>query len=759
MAHYHYRWHHQQPNKSFGDLGIHYHCDYCLCWVCNIRFGENGCKCMDHKLAAPSAPNGQNLWPILRDDTSNLVMKVPTNEYDLWWTKSVTLDSKSLDLRCLEVPDAWLNTYLADSCDGSVCHLFRALPAYGQGSGCKQSKSLLNFVKLLCPEGRVTKAMIGNHYKPFEHPQNGIFVTLQYQQAVKTLTVCAYVRKENDFCVKLPSGTAAGFLEHSLVTLPSAAEMPTPLPAATDGSALVAHQLQLLQSMWENETLSIASRLWYEADAQGIQMAKISDFFARQRQINHVLDSGIAGGVVSMPVCSGKSRVVAALLALNPVTKTLIIIKNDHAAWHWINECKMYGIDCQHITNAETECTSNTCVVTWNVVASSGRSWFVDRVVYDDFLRYMVRVSPVVATCVWALTTPKQLMDGKRKYSSIVRFLFTSTIQHQPDYEEKTRSLLSGGFIARICNGGCDADAFADQLARDVQPLLTLTRVTTHMVREQEKQTIVYEPTQTWAAEYREYIDLMKRNRVEISEKMLGAIAGNNNVYYDALFSQSQPTLPVDIGMCSICADDMKGPVMLPCNHFMCHTCVMRWVAEQFQKLQTPTCPLCRTGFAVENVVDCRPARPVDENPIVLNKNANKIDCVVQTCLQRLRIPRARILLLSRFLFVRKSLLSRLQELHLDCLVTSDINTFFNSRSDKKEEDASAILIASPLELLQLRIMGQANVVIFSEPCVEKAMAKTICKHLTSLDSQHEVSVLTIVTNGTHEIELCNSAE
>jgi Ring finger domain len=754
MTHYHYRWHHQEPGQTFGDIGIHNHCDYCLCYVCNIRFGENGCKSLDHKLAAPSAPNGQNLWPVLRDDVSNLALKVPAENYNLWWTKSFTLDdARSLNLRCPEVPDVMLNAYLADGCDGSVCHLFGVIPRFGQGSGCKQSKSLLDFVKLLCPEGRVTKAMIGNGYKPFDHPENGIFVTLQYEQVAKKLTVRAYVKKEGYFCSKLPAGTSAGFTEHGLVTLPAVSVTPPVLSTGVDGSVLVSHQLHLLQNMCDNETLGIRSRLWHETDAQGIQMSKVSEFFVRQCQTEHILDSGIAGGVVSMPVCSGKSRVVAALLASRREQKTLIVIKSDHAAWHWINECKMFGIDCQHISNKEIICTSNTCVVTWNVVAESGRTWFADRVVYDDFLRFIVGVSPIAAACVWALTTPEQMLDGKRKYSSIIRFLFTTTIKHVSSYAT-SGNVLAGGMIARICAAGCEPDAFADKLAKDVQPILTLTRSTAHVVREQERQTIIYKPSPTWAAEYREHTDSMKRNHVHVSERMMGAVAGNNDVFFDKVYPPDLPTLPPDIDTCCICTDGFDRPCRLPCGHFTCYVCVMKWVAEQFQKQTAPTCPLCRTGFSCENLVQCRPER---SGPILLNRNINKLNCVVETCLQRLRFPRARILLLSRFPQVRKTLISKLQEHQFNCLVTSDINTFFSSRN--RDDTTGAVLVASPAELLKLRITGQANVVIFAEPCVEKALAKAICKQVTSLDSQHEVSVLTIVTSGTYEEELCNSAE
>lgn len=683
-------------------------------------------------------------------------MIVPASNYDLWWEKSIPLTTRALNLRCLEVPDAILNTYLAEECDGAVCHLFHELPVFGQGSGCKQSKSLLNLIKLLSPRDRVSKAMIGNQHKPFMPPTNGIFVTLQYDQLTKIITAKAYIAKEN-FCTKLCPGTVAGLAEQDVISLDAHDAIQHPPPQlqlrALDGSQLVPHQTQLLQSMWQNECSTLAPLLWFPQDDKEMQVSKICDIAVRMQP---PMDSGISGGVVSMPICSGKSRVVAALthLLFDANKKTLIVIKSDYAAWHWINEFSVYGINCEFITDANTPCTSSVCVATWNTIQTSNRPWFVHRVVYDDLLRYASKCSPIVATCVWGLVTPDQLHDGKRKFSSIIRFMFSATVQHQ----QKSECLLAGGIIARICT--C-ADAEAEHLARDLQPILILKRSSTQIIREQEKQTIVFEPTHAWAAEYRACRELIERSRAQIPEKMMGTIAGNSHLYFDSLFSQ--PSLPEDYDSCSICssvAAEMNQPVQLPCGHFFCYACIMQWFAELATKRQLATCPCCRAEFTPESIVSCRPPRPVDNinNKPILKRNTEKLDCIVQTCLHRLRFPRARILLLSRFANVRKTLLLKLQE-HVQQKVTTDRHRFFSSLSKSDVTDAASILIASPSDLLQLRIMGQANVVIFAEPCVDKALAETICKQLTLLDGHHEVSVLTVVTAGTHEVQLCNGVE
>lgn len=759
---YHYRWSHLKEGQSFGDYGLNKHCDRCLCYVCNIKFGQNGCKIEGHRFASPSIVDGRNLWPVLRDDVANQSLNIPSAEWDLWWTREVIFsDIRYLNLSCLEVPDCMLLTYLASGCDASVCHHFRDFPNFGSSSGCKQSKGLIKFIKLLSPEGRVTKPMIGNNHKPFLPLNNKIYVTLQYEQEIKKLTARAFVHKTENFCAKLSVGATTGFVEHGLVSSSSStavlAASPCSPPQTFDGSRLVPHQLQLLQSMWYNETFGISPLLWFEKDECSMQIAKVAEYVVRLEGSHHILDGGLSGGVVSMPVCSGKSRVVLALLAFRPLERTIIVIKNEHDAWHWVNDSKVYGIDCQHITSIDTICTSNTCVVAWNILQACPGLWQADRVVYDDLLRYMTRHSPITASCNWALTTPDQLSDGKRKFSSIIRFLFYSTIYNTPSYHCNNIP-LSGGIVARICNGGGDADAVADNLAKEIQPLITLTRNVVQTIRrEQEKVVINFSPSPAWAAEYRACQELIERNNcADVTEKLLGAIAGNNKLTFDHIFPATQPALPHDFNCCCVChsaPSEMRKPTLLPCNHYTCYTCIMGWIAECATNNQTSTCPMCRQAFTPEKLVDCGPARPDEGQVVILTKNTEKLDFIVKTCIQRLRYPNTRILLLSRFLFVRKSLSSMLQN-EESGQATADLNKFFSSSAGSQ-----MILIASPADLLQLRIMGMANVVIFAEPCVDKAMAETICKRLTTLDSQHDVSILTIATAGTHEINLCVSSD
>lgn len=49
---------------------------------------------------------------------------------------------------------------------------------------------------------------------------------------------------------------------------------------------------------------------------------------------------------------------------------------------------------------------------------------------------------------------------------------------------------------------------------------------------------------------------------------------------------------------CNICLDAVKDPVVTPCGHLYCWSCLFRWL-----KTYHSTCPVCKSGITQDNVI------------------------------------------------------------------------------------------------------------------------------------------------------------
>ena len=49
---------------------------------------------------------------------------------------------------------------------------------------------------------------------------------------------------------------------------------------------------------------------------------------------------------------------------------------------------------------------------------------------------------------------------------------------------------------------------------------------------------------------------------------------------------------------CTICLDDVKSPVSIPCGHLHCEACLVQYV-EQHEEVAEAPCPTCRALFCV----------------------------------------------------------------------------------------------------------------------------------------------------------------
>ncbi|KAI0765979.1 hypothetical protein BC629DRAFT_901035 [Irpex lacteus] len=49
---------------------------------------------------------------------------------------------------------------------------------------------------------------------------------------------------------------------------------------------------------------------------------------------------------------------------------------------------------------------------------------------------------------------------------------------------------------------------------------------------------------------------------------------------------------------CTICLDDVKSPVSIPCGHLHCEGCLVQYVEQNDDATEAP-CPTCRAPFCI----------------------------------------------------------------------------------------------------------------------------------------------------------------
>ncbi|XP_046585376.1 helicase-like transcription factor [Haliotis rubra] len=100
---------------------------------------------------------------------------------------------------------------------------------------------------------------------------------------------------------------------------------------------------------------------------------------------------------------------------------------------------------------------------------------------------------------------------------------------------------------------------------------------------------------------------------------------------------------------CSVCVDVLKTPVILPCAHYFCHTCILNAIKhmEQAEK-GSATCPLCRAPISEDQIID----QPKEPEPQIYGdwKSSTKVDALMSALVKmRSTDPSEKSLVVSQF--------------------------------------------------------------------------------------------------------------
>jgi len=104
---------------------------------------------------------------------------------------------------------------------------------------------------------------------------------------------------------------------------------------------------------------------------------------------------------------------------------------------------------------------------------------------------------------------------------------------------------------------------------------------------------------------------------------------------------------------CCVCLSDLKHPVISPCAHIFCRTCI----EVALQMTSKPVCPLCNASITRNQLVDASIKRPINDGlfidkmkDIIVNSSSSKVNFVLKEILRIIRdCPEDKIVVVSQF--------------------------------------------------------------------------------------------------------------
>ncbi|XP_071089025.1 helicase-like transcription factor [Haliotis cracherodii] len=100
---------------------------------------------------------------------------------------------------------------------------------------------------------------------------------------------------------------------------------------------------------------------------------------------------------------------------------------------------------------------------------------------------------------------------------------------------------------------------------------------------------------------------------------------------------------------CSVCVDVLKTPVILPCAHYFCQTCILNAIKHmEHSEKGSATCPLCRASISEDQIIDL----PMQPEPQIYGdwKSSTKVDALMSALVNmRSEDPSQKSLVVSQF--------------------------------------------------------------------------------------------------------------
>ena len=451
-APYHYRW--ECPAHRHKFTCARDACDFCLCFLCKTDFVV-GCQTEAHRWAHSC---DVDVWPPLFLSVSASAFTSASNahnntQYVPWLTLRARVPPYP-GPQCAGVPDAAVREYLREPlCDGATVFLLKPewiTPAV---------QPLARLLAATSCDGSVTRAMIGNnHHAAAAATTNNHTADLSFgNSGGKVRTTMQIVNGElivrlhvaaQSFLVRLAenslapvrpyvrggtggynSSSTGGYNSSSSTGIYNNSSNATKLfrwPALP--MPLHPFQATLLRRMITQERSSLSTQLWH-LSADRTYISSVGDWvlhFADNSTnsasntsytsetsstsytsdtsgaSNQVPEPGLpSGGAVCMPPCSGKTRVVAALIAMTLLPLTIVVVPDADAVEHWTHELELAGLKAEtQIQNLMTTNSEPTVavIVPWQL-QHIGKNVKISRIVYDDISQimhiFMAATSPV----------------------------------------------------------------------------------------------------------------------------------------------------------------------------------------------------------------------------------------------------------------------------------------------------------------------------------------------------------------------------
>lgn len=176
---------------------------------------------------------------------------------------------------------------------------------------------------------------------------------------------------------------------------------------------------------------------------------------------------------------------------------------------------------------------------------------------------------------------------------------------------------------------------------------------------------------------------------------------------------------------CSVCLDTFQQPCLLPCNHFLCYSCVLS-IRNHSRRERDRRCPLCRSNYAdqelrlyEEEVEEVASATPSDEIP---QKVLELIEYLVATDTQK-------CVIFSEFKAthaVVQKWFGRCENPTIQNITVMILNGSLSAAARNKmmlkfEETPNCILILSVRACVAGINLQSSNTVVFMEPMISKS--------------------------------------
>ena len=611
---------------------------------------------------------------------------------------------------------AHLSAYLARPATSHVWpHLLQCLDGSSMTSSQLTAASLLSSTTVMRLHAR---EMVGKMYRSDGYPRDVLITFERVDPDLNQVRMSIWIAKgEHRGSVPLLELFGLAEAEGELIR---GAPPPGLVPGAAD-ARLLPHQREALHQMREIEASGLTARLWQKLVVGGSELWASPGTGAYVTDAEHPPACALHGGMLCNDRGTGKTRVLASLIADHPAPDTwpgtpatLVVVPAPSLLGQWLEELELYGLEVNvHFGRTRLRPVDrDACdvVLTTAGLLRSDRDGLFNhdavwwRVVYDEGHRAI--------GCGWRLNKSGEAFADAAS-TARNRWLISGT----PDWSHGR----TVGFV-NLLFGSVDRGSrwhetspigLSTQWAVASAALSVRTGAPTCMPEVQYVDHPM-EPPAAWAEQYRSFErrvhELLPhatgRGPQLLLTRLLQAAAGAADASMPdvAALTSARPAveLPCDVVDCAVCLDHLRSAVKTPCKHYFCRSCIGTWLRTH------PQCPLCRAPIGSTRLLaPCiEPDVAADSRHPVLPRLRTKIERLVSLVIAASAQTSQAVLCFSRYPAVRKELLGLLRRHDVDV----------TDRLDRFMANPSKVLLLSPHACGVGLNLTQAATVVLCEP-------------------------------------------